>query len=797
MRVTSTVSAGLLTLDGTPVTDGQLVLASAIATGRLSFAPAAQASGSNYASLGFQVQDDGGTANGGIDLDPTTRTLRFDVTPVNDAPSGADRTLTLAEDTTRVLTLADFGFSDSADAAANNFLAVRITTTVGAGLLTLDGTPVTDGQVVAASAIAAGRLSFAPAAQASGSNYASLGFQVQDDGGTANGGIDLDPITRTLRFDVTPVNDAPSGANLTLTLAEDTSRVLTLADFGFSDSADAAANNFLAVRITTTVGAGLLTLDGTPVADGQTVAASAIATGRLSFAPAAQASGSNYASLGFQVQDDGGTANGGIDLDPTTRTLRFDVTPVNDAPSGADRTLTLAEDTTRVLTLADFGFSDSADAAANNFLAVRITTTVGAGLLTLDGTPVADGQTVAASAIDAGRLSFAPAAQASGSNYASLGFQVQDDGGTANGGIDLDPTTRTLRFDVTPVNDAPSGANRTLTLAEDTTRVLTLADFGFNDSVDTAANNFLAVRVTTTVGAGLLTLDGTPVTDGQLVLASAIATGRLSFAPAAQASGSNYASLGFQVQDDGGTANGGLFGLARAWAFGLVNALLIFTVQVLRSERLAALAALREAERRHRIAVLRAARLEQLRIGQQMHDEVGQEATALSLLARSIERRLEQGLTVQPAEAQAIVEGAKRIDVATRNAVQRLLAVDSHNGSLTEALRALVERLERVGAPAIDLQLPETLPHLPRTSPRCCSGRRRRRSITRSSTPTPPGSASASPSGARVSSCGCTTTASGWPPRPPSKASACGRCGVEPNRSGAAFALAPTPGPER
>lgn len=45
--------------------------------------------------------------------------------------------------------------------------------------------------------------------------------------------------------------------------------------------------------------------------------------------------------------------------------------------------------------------------------------------------------------------------------------------------------------------------------------------------------------------------------------------------------------------------------------------------------------------------------------------------------------------------------------------MQLLLAVDSRNGSLTGALRALVERLERVGAPAIDLQLPEILRHLP------------------------------------------------------------------------------------
>jgi signal transduction histidine kinase len=155
-----------------------------------------------------------------------------------------------------------------------------------------------------------------------------------------------------------------------------------------------------------------------------------------------------------------------------------------------------------------------------------------------------------------------------------------------------------------------------------------------------------------------------------------------------------------------------LFGLARASAFGLVNVLLIFTVQVLRSERTAALDALRAAERQHHEALVRAVRLEQVRIGERMHDEVGQEATALSLLARSIERRLHQGAPIQPTDAQAIVESAQRIHTATRDAVQRLLAVEIYNGSLRVALESLVERLRRAGAPDIELRLPAIVPDL-------------------------------------------------------------------------------------
>ena len=42
----------------------------------------------------------------------------------------------------------------------------------------------------------------------------------------------------------------------------------------------------------------------------------------------------------------------------------------------------------------------------------------------------------------------------------------------ANGGVDLDPTANTLTIDVTPVNDAPAGTNKTVTALEDTARVL-------------------------------------------------------------------------------------------------------------------------------------------------------------------------------------------------------------------------------------------------------------------------------------------------------------------------------------
>ena len=63
-----------------------------------------------------------------------------------------------------------------------------------------------------------------------------------------------------------------------------------------------------------------------------------------------------------------------------------------------------------------------------------------------------------------GNLVFTPAANANGAGYASFTFQVQDDGG----GTNLDTVARTLTVNVISVNDAPIGANNTVTTNEDT-----------------------------------------------------------------------------------------------------------------------------------------------------------------------------------------------------------------------------------------------------------------------------------------------------------------------------------------
>ena len=89
---------------------------------------------------------------------------------------------------------------------------MKITTLPGAGTLTDNGVAVTAGQLVSVADITAGLLVFTPAANANGTGYASFTFQVQDDGGTANGGVNLDQSANTLTINVTASTTPPAAA---------------------------------------------------------------------------------------------------------------------------------------------------------------------------------------------------------------------------------------------------------------------------------------------------------------------------------------------------------------------------------------------------------------------------------------------------------------------------------------------------------------------------------------------------------------------------------------------------------
>ena len=568
VEVTTLPGVGSLTDNGVAVTAGQFVSAADIAAGRLIFTPTANANGSGYDAFSFQVQDDGGSANGGVNTDSTARTMTIDVTPVDDAPVNVvPPTQSTGQNMSLVFSSAGGNsiLVDDIDAGGS---PVQVTLSVTNGTLTLSGiaglsftTGTGAGDVtvgfsgtLAAINAALDGLTYAPTSGYAGS--AGLAIVTDDLGNTGSGG----PLTAigSVGITVTAINHAPQGSDGTVTALEDTPYVFTANDFGFSDPNDSPPNNLLAVEITTLPVAGTFIDNGAAVTAGQLVSLADIVGGKLVFSPSANANGVGYASFSFQVQDDGGTAGGGVDLDPTARTMSIDVTSVNNAPQGSNNTVTTLEDTAYTFGTLDFGFSDAADSPANSLLAVEISTLPGAGTLSDNGAAVSAGQFVSVTDIASGKLKFMPAANANGAGYADFTFQVQDNGGTAGGGVDTDPVARTMSIDVTAVNDAPSGADKTVSTLEDTAYTFATANFGFTDSVDSPSNNLLAVKVTTLPTAGVLTDNGVAVVAGQFVSVTDIASNGLQFAPAPNANGPAYTSFTFQVQDDGGTGSGGV-----------------------------------------------------------------------------------------------------------------------------------------------------------------------------------------------------------------------------------------------
>ena len=245
---------------------------------------------------------------------------------MNLAPVGTSGTVSAFENMTYILKQTDFGFTDPNDSSPNSLLAVKITLLPNAGTLKDNGSLVSVNQFVSVADINAGKLTFTPNTGLTGGPFFLCKFQVQDNGGTANGGVDLDPNAKVLSMSrVAVVNQAPVGTSGTVTTAVNTAYTFKTADFGFTDPNDNPPNTLLAVKIDILPNAGTMTDSGTGVTAGQFVSAADIAAGKLVFTPRANLSGGPYFLCLFQVEDNGGTANGGINLDPNPKVLNVNI----------------------------------------------------------------------------------------------------------------------------------------------------------------------------------------------------------------------------------------------------------------------------------------------------------------------------------------------------------------------------------------------------------------------------------------------------------------------------------------
>ena len=263
---------------------------------------------------------------------------------------------------------------------------------------------------------------------------------------------------------VSEPNVAPSGTNKTVTALEDMPYTISVADFGFTDAGNTIPDSLLSVQMTAAPATGTLQDNGIGVTVNQIIPVADITGGKLVYTPPPNKNGNALAAITFKVQDDGGTANGGSDTALTNNTLTVNVTSVNDPPVSADHTITVfdhraADISIFVFPTGAFPYSDPNDTPpigtgpANGVLAVKIVTLPALGSVTLNGSPVTAGQFISRS----DKLLYTSGASdfTSQSPYTSFTFQVKDDGGTTNGGIDLDPTVHTLTIDLIGNNTPP------------------------------------------------------------------------------------------------------------------------------------------------------------------------------------------------------------------------------------------------------------------------------------------------------------------------------------------------------
>nr|UXE45636.1 hypothetical protein Hi04_10k_c5016_00045 [uncultured bacterium] len=315
-------NAGVLKDNGTPVTTGQFVTAADIDSGRLVFSPNQNLIGGPFFLAKFQVQDDGGTSLGGQDLDPNAKILSIQISRFNHAPTGTSGTVTMQAGNPYKFKTADFGFQDPNDSPPNYLLAVKITLLPNAGTLTVNGQPVSAGQLISVTDISSGRFTFTPRSDIGAGQYFLFKFQVQDNGGTVAGGTDFDPNAKVLDVNL-KVSHAPIGRSATVSTHRNTTFTFTTSTFGYSDPNDIPPDTFQAVKITLLPNAGIIQDNGIGVTAGQFVSVADIAAGKLVFIPHPNLSGGPFFLCKFQVRDDGNIANGGVNLDPIEKVLKI------------------------------------------------------------------------------------------------------------------------------------------------------------------------------------------------------------------------------------------------------------------------------------------------------------------------------------------------------------------------------------------------------------------------------------------------------------------------------------------
>ena len=299
------------------VSDSNARLLAANADTRLYFQPTADYNGPVTNGITFRAWDsfsgvNGSTAdttnNGGITAFSTaTDTAAITVTPVNDIPSFTATNPTSVNEDSGPQTVASWATFNPGPADESAQTATYTVSNIGTPSL-FATLPAID---------ASGNLTYTPAPDANGTS--TFDVVVKDSGGILNNGVDTSAVTN-FTITVNPVNDKPSFTNLgnqTLTSWKNTAQTVpswvNSITLGPANEATQAVNNY---RVNITSGSGLFTTAPTVANDGT-----------LTYTPNGQP---GTATVEVQLQDNGGTLNGGVDLsDKATFNITIPAPKVN------------------------------------------------------------------------------------------------------------------------------------------------------------------------------------------------------------------------------------------------------------------------------------------------------------------------------------------------------------------------------------------------------------------------------------------------------------------------------------
>ncbi|WP_417069543.1 retention module-containing protein [Niveibacterium terrae] len=368
-------------------------------------------------SFSYTITDSGST-NGVADPKSVAGSATLEVTPVNDAPTTSVVTLAAsAEDTAHTITAADL-LGKAADVEGDTLSVSNVS--VDHGTLTANSN---------------GTWTYTPDSNFNG--QVSFSYTITDNGST-NGVADPKSVAGSATLEVTPVNDAPTTSVVTLAAsAEDTAHTITAADL-LGKAADVEGDTLSVSNVS--VDHGTLTANS---------------NGTWTYTPDSNFNG--QVSFSYTITDNGST-NGVADPKSVAGSATLEVTPVNDAPTTSVVTLAAsAEDTAHTITAADL-LGKAADVEGDTLSVSNVS--VDHGTLTANSN---------------GTWTYTPDSNFNG--QVSFSYTITDSGST-NGVADPKSVAGSATLEVTPVNDAPTTSNVTVSTSEDTpvTGSVTAAD---------------------------------------------------------------------------------------------------------------------------------------------------------------------------------------------------------------------------------------------------------------------------------------------------------------------------------